>query len=137
MATLVTAPQRRRLNGQGGFSFFGMALVICLFAGTLVLLLRVVPTYIEYRAVNDVINRAAAEHNPERDSLNDLRVRIRKLLMTSQVYDITADDIDLYRDKGRVVIDANYEVRFHLLWRLDGVMVFDDLVVTVTNSDYQ
>lgn len=137
MATRVTALERRRLGGQRGFSFVGMALVICLFAGTLVLLLRVVPPYIEYRSVNDVINRAAADYNPDRDSLNDLRVRIRKLLMTSQVYDITADDIDLYRDKGRVVIDANYEVRFHLLWRLDGVMVFDDLVVTVTSSDDQ
>ena len=136
MARLATALGQGRLGGQRGFSFFGMALVICLFAGTLVLLLRVFPPYIEYRAVNDVINRAAADYNPDRDSLNDLRVRIRKLLMTSQVYDITADDIDLYRDKGRVVIDANYEIRFHLLWRLDGVMVFDDLVVTVTSSDY-
>ena len=136
MATRITAQPPRRLGGQRGFSFLGMALIICLFAGALVLLLRVVPPYIEYRSVYNVITRAGAEYNADRDSLGDLRTRIRKLLMTSQVYDITADDIDIYREKGRVVIDANYEVRFHLLWRLDGVMVFDDLVVTVTSSDY-
>ncbi len=137
MTRLTGAHSQCRLSHQHGFSFLGMALIICLFASALVMLLRIVPPYIEYRSVHDVITRSAAEYNADRDSLDDLRVRIRKLLMTSQVYDITADDIDLYRDKGRVVIDANYEVRFHLIWRLDGVMVFDDLVATASTSDYQ
>jgi len=30
-----------------------------------------------------------------------------------------------------VVIDATYEVRFPLIWIVDGVMVFDQLIVKV------
>ena len=39
------------------------------------------------------------------------------------------DQIEVYRERGVVVIDANYEKRFPLFWILDGVMRFDDLVV--------
>jgi hypothetical protein len=45
------------------------------------------------------------------------------------VTDTTLGDIDIYRERGVIVIDANYEKRFPLFWILDGVMKFEDLVV--------
>ncbi len=48
---------------------------------------------------------------------------------TNQIRDIRIDDIEVYREQGVIVIDANYEKRFPLFWILDGVIVFDDLVV--------
>ena len=48
---------------------------------------------------------------------------------TNQICDIRIDDIEVYREQGVIVIDANYEKRFPLFWILDGVIVFDDLVV--------
>ena len=33
---------------------------------------------------------------------------------------------------GVIVVDARYEVRFPLVWILDGVMQFDDLVIQTT-----
>jgi cell division protein FtsL len=121
----------KRPSRQRGMTFWGMAFNALVLGAVLVLVLRVVPSYMTYLSVKDIVERAATEFDPSTDTLQDIRVRIRKLLNTNQVYDIKAEDIEVYRDKGMVVIDATYEVRFPLIWIIDGVMVFDQLVVKV------
>ena len=116
---------------QRGFSFWGIALNFLIFGAFLVAVLRVAPLYVEYLTVKDVIARAGAEYDPSKQGLGDIRTHIRKLLNTSQIYVITADDVEIVREKGKVVIDANYEVRFPLVWIIDGVMKFEDLRVEV------
>ena len=72
---------------------------------------------------------AANEYCPRAESIADLRVPFAKLLNTNQIYDTSIDDIEGYRERGAIVIDANYEKRFPLFWILDGVMKFEDLLV--------
>jgi hypothetical protein len=112
-----------------GFNIFTLSLNLVLLGAVLVVLLRIVPGYFEYLAVKDLIARAAVEHDPRGDSITDLRTRLSKLLKTNQVYDTSIDDIRIYRERGVIVIDASYEKRFPLVWILDGVMKFDDLIV--------
>ncbi len=116
---------RRQMRG---FSIWSLSLSLLL-GGLLVLALRIVPIYAEYLTVCDVIVRAAAQHDSEAQPLADLRVRIAKLLKANQVDDTSIDEIEIYRDRGFIVVDANYEKRFPLFWILDGVMKFDDLVI--------
>ena len=116
---------RRQMRG---FSVWSLSLSLLL-GGLLVLALRIVPIYAEYLTVCDVIVRAAAQHDSEAQPLADLRVRIAKLLKANQVDDTSIDEIEIYRDRRAIVVDANYEKRFPLFWILDGVMKFDDLVI--------
>ena len=116
---------RRQMRG---FSIWSLSLSLLL-GGLLVLALRIVPIYAEYLTVCDVIVRAAAQHDSEAQPLTDLRVRIAKLLKANQVDDTSIDEIEIYRDRRFIVVDANYEKRFPLFWILDGVMKFDDLVI--------
>lgn len=116
---------------QRGFSVWGIALNLLLLGAVLVVVLRIVPLYVEYLTVKDVIVRAGDDFDPRKQGLGDIRTHIRKLFNTSQVYVIAADDVKIFREKGAVVIDATYEVRFPLVWIIDGVMVFDDLRVEV------
>ena len=116
---------RRQMRG---FSIWSLSLSLLL-GGLLVLALRIVPIYAEYLTVCDVIVRAAAQHDSEAQPLADLRVRIAKLLKANQVDDTSIDEIEIYRDRRFIVVDANYEKRFPLFWILDGVMKFDDLVI--------
>lgn len=85
--------------------------------------------------VKDVIERAAADFSQRDDTLQDLRTKISKLMRTSQVYDVKAEDIKVYRERGTVFIDARYEARFPLFWIIEGVMTFDDLVIEAGNPD--
>ena len=89
---------------------------------------RVMPSYMEYPTIKALITRGAEEYDPRSETVTDLRVRFAKLLNTNQIYDTSIDDIEVYRERGAVVIDANYEKRFPLLWILDGVMKFEELI---------
>lgn len=117
---------RRQMRG---FSIWSLSLSLLLLGGLLMLALRIMPIYAEYLTVRDVIVRAAAQHDSETQPLADLRVRIAKLLKANQVDDTSIDEIEIYRDRGFIVVDASYEKRFPLFWILDGVMKFDDLVI--------
>jgi uncharacterized membrane protein len=112
-----------------GFNIWAISINLLLLGALLVMALRIVPTYMEYLTVRDLITRAAQEYDPRNETVTDLKVRLSKLLNTNQVYDTSIDDIEVYRERGVVVIDANYEKRFPLFWILDGVMKFDDLIV--------
>ena len=106
-----------------------MSINLLLLGALLVLALRIVPTYMEYLSVRDLITRAAQEYDSRNETVSDLKNRLAKLLNTNQIYDTSIDQIEVYRERGVVVIDASYEKRFPLFWVLDGVMKFDDLIV--------
>ena len=97
--------------------------------------LRVVPSYMEYLTIKNLITRAAGEYDPRSETVTDLRVRLAKLLNTNQMYDTGTDDFEIYRERGAIVIDARYEKRFPIFWILDGVMKFEDLVVETAPTD--
>ena len=115
--------QPMRRAGVQGFNIWAVSLNL------LVMALRVVPSYMEYLTIKDLITRAAEQYDPRSERVTDLRVRLAKLLNTNQIHDTSIDDIEVYRERGAIVIDANYEKRFPLFWILDGVMKFEDLIV--------
>ena len=131
--TWITPPVRERRSVQG-FTIWSASLNLLLFGALLVIALRVVPGYVEYLTVKDVITRAAQEHDPRSETVTDLKMRIAKLLNTNQIYDVSADNIKVYRERGVIVIDARYEKRFPFFWILDGVMKFDDLLVETAQA---
>ncbi len=119
---------------QSGFTLWTLALYLLVLSVALVLILRITPSYLEYLTVKDIVERTVEEFDPETQSALEIRTRIRKLLQTSQVDVIDASDIEIYRERHKIVIDANYEVRFPLFWIVDGVMNFDDLIFKVDGN---
>ena len=71
----------------------------------LLIALRVVPSYMDYLTVKDLIARVASEHNRQTDTVTDLRMRLGKLLTTNQIYDTRIEDIAIYRESGVIVFD--------------------------------
>ena len=118
----------RRASAQG-FKVWVVSINLLLLGALLVMALRIGPSYAEYLTIKDLITRVAAEYDSRSETLTDLRGRLAKLLSTNQIYDTSIDGIEIYRERGAIVIDANYEKRFPLFWILDGVMRFDDLIV--------
>ena len=122
---------RQPMNHAGvhGFSLWAVSINLLLLGALLVMALRVAPSYIEYLTTKDLITRAADEYEPRGESVTDLKVRLAKLLNTNQIHNTSIDDIEVYRERGAIVIDANYEKRFPAFWILDGVIKFEDLIV--------
>lgn len=125
----------RGLKRQRGYGFWGIAFNVLVLGGFLVLVLRIAPAYMTYMEVRGILERVAEGYDPRSDGMQDIRTRLRKLLNSSQVYAIKVEDIEIFRDRGNIVIDATYEARFPLVWIIDGVMKFDDLVVQLDGAD--
>jgi len=119
---------------QKGFTFWTLLVYLLVFGGVLILSLRIAPSYLEYLTVKDIVERSVEGFDPQTQSSTEIRTRIRKLLQTSQVDVIDASDIEIYRERGKIVVDANYEVRFPLFWIVDGVMNFEDLIFKVDGN---
>ena len=128
------ARQPMKHAGVHGFSVWPVSLNLLLVGALLVMALRVVPSYMAYLTGKDLITHAADECDSRSESIADLKVRLAKLLNTNQIYDTSIDDIEGYRERSAIVIDANYEKRFPVFWILDGVMKFEDLIVETAST---
>lgn len=115
-------------GSQRGMSLPGL-LVIAMMVGFFVMAaIRIAPKYIEYLTVKEVVERVASEFNRDEDTISDVRRKLATTLNTNQVYDIDYKDIEVYREDGRTWIDARYEARVPMVWRIDAVVRFDDLL---------
>jgi hypothetical protein len=122
------SPKRR----HAGFGLWAITTNLVFLGLLLIAALRMAPTYFEYLAVKDILLRAVVEQPVSGETVPQLRNRLAALLVTNQVRAVEIDDIAIYSERGVIVVDARYEVRFPLVWILDGVMQFDDLVIQTT-----
>ena len=78
---------RKRAMGHAsaqGFNVWAVSINLLLLGALLVMALSIVPSYMEYLTIKDLITRAAAEHDSRSETVTDLRVRLAKLLNTNQ-----------------------------------------------------
>jgi hypothetical protein len=115
---------------QSGVSLIGVVLIVALFSFFLTVMLRLVPSYINGRAVKTSIE-SIVEKSKASESLRDVNKRIVNSFTTNQIVGITPRDVKVYRDEGAIIIDARHEVRTHLFEGIDAVLMFDDLVFRI------
>ena len=120
---------------QSGMSIPGI-LVIMIMVGFFVMnAIRMAPPYFEYLSVKDIIRRIATDFEADKASVRDIRRKIENVFNTNQIYELDPKDVEIYRNKGKMCIDANYEVRLPVMGPIDAVLVFDDLVYVLGSPD--
>lgn len=113
---------------QRGMGLLGMLLIAIMVGFFVMSAVKIAPGYIDYLAMRDIAVRVAEEYDKERDTFATMRRKFADFMNTSQIYAIEPKDIEFRRVKGDVIIDAGYEQRIPLFWRVDMVMRYDDLV---------
>jgi hypothetical protein len=48
---------------------------------------------------------------------------------------LAPDEVKVYRSKGKTYIDGDYEVRLPVVWRIDAILKFDDLLYRVGDPE--
>jgi Domain of unknown function (DUF4845) len=112
---------------QAGMSLPGMLCIAVMLGFFVMCILKLAPSYFEYLSVKEIMSKVAGEQDPAEHQISAIRLRIANLLNTNQVYGIKPQDVEVFREKGKTYIDASYEVRIPLMWRIDAVMKYDDL----------
>jgi hypothetical protein len=106
----------------------GMLIIAIMVGFFIMAAIRLIPPYVEYLSVKDIVQQVALEHDPNSESTGQIRRKLGMLFNTNQIYGLKVEDIDIYRKKGKTYIDASYEVRVPMVGRIDAVINFDDLV---------
>jgi hypothetical protein len=93
-------------------------------------MIRLAPSYMEGRQVKNAINDVAAASN-SKQSLREVTKRLTSNFNTNRIEALTPRQVKIYRDKGKIIIDANYEKRTPLFEGVDAVLIFDDHIITI------
>ena len=128
------ANQPAKHAGICGFVLLEVSLSLLLLGALLVMAFLVVPSYMKYLMGKDLLTHAADEYDPRSESVADLKIWLAKLPSTNQIYGTRLGDIEVYRERGVIFIDVNYEKRFPGFWMLDGVMKVEDLIVETAST---
>jgi hypothetical protein len=115
---------------QAGMSPLGVLAVMGLFTFFVTVVLRLLPAYMEGRAVKTAIEGVAAASTAEQ-SLGEVGKRLAGSFNTNQIEGLKPAKVKIYRDKGKIIINANYESRVPLFEGVDAILMFNENIVTI------
>lgn len=118
------------LRQQDGVSILGMLMLLALLSFFLTVAIRLAPAWMEGRSVKNAI-LSVAEASSAEHSLRDVTKRVQSTFNTNRIEAIKPTDVKIFRDEGKIIIDANYETRTPLFQNVDAVLMFNDNVVVV------
>lgn len=94
---------------QRGVSVLGMLAVGAVVALLVVLLARLVPTVIEYQAVQKAVNRAATG-----TTVAEIRALFNKTASIDDISALSGNDLQISKENNQVVVAFEYEREIHL-----------------------
>ena len=95
---------------QRGLTFFGLLIVGILLAFAGVTLARVVPTYIEYMAVQSAVQKASSG-----TTVAEVRSTFNKAAQIDDITTITGNDLTIGKQGNKVVVSFDYSREIHLI----------------------
>lgn len=94
---------------QRGVSVLGMVVVGAAVALLVVLLAQLVPTVIEYQAVQKAVNRAATG-----TTVAEIRALFNKTASIDDISALSGNDLQISKENNQVVVAFEYEREIHL-----------------------
>ena len=116
-----------RQQGLSTISWIVVILVAVFFG---VCAVKVLPVYMEGWNVKNTMQKLVDQGDLQGLSSGGIRSKITKMLDVNRIESLKAKDIKITRDKGMTTVDASYEKREELMYNIDVVIKFDDLVYT-------
>ena len=122
-------------RGQSGMSLLGILCILLMLGFFAMCIIRMTPPYLEYLSVKDIISRIAMDPETDDAQVSDIRRKIANIFNSNQIYMLDPKDVEVFSKGGKTYIDANYEVRLPVMWKIDSVLKFDDLLYEVGKPD--
>ena len=121
---------RRHQSGMSILGILGILLMLGFFA---MCIIRMSPPYFEYMSVKRIVAEIVTAPGIEDEGNSEIRRKIATNFNTNQIYELDPKDVEIYQKNGKTYVDANYEVRQPVMWRIDSVLKFDDLLFEIGN----
>lgn len=120
---------RYRFSGparQQGLSTWGWLFVAVVVASVVVSALRLGPHYIDFRIVQSVSDRLPVNEVHKEMSRAQILEHYKKQFRIENFRVPLKEMMTIERDREQTTVDINYEIREHLFYNVDVVLVFSD-----------
>lgn len=121
------------IQKQKGMTAVGWVFVFLMIALVTLLVLKLLPIYLDGFSVSSSLESLKKEHNISKQGPVEIQRMLLKRLDINMVDDVTKDDIYITRDKSSMTIEVAYEVREKLAGNLDVIVSFDYSVEVPVN----
>lgn len=115
---------RHQQQGLSTISILFIILVAVFFATCAIKLL---PVYIDSFTVKRAVESTIAQAEEKKLAPAEIRSTLEKMLDVNRTEAIHIKDVVITREKGKIIVDANYEKRVPLMFNIDVVLKFDTL----------
>ena len=122
-------------KGESGMSLLSIICILFILGFFAICLIRMVPPYVEYLTVKSIISKIAMDPDSTMETSATIRRKIANIFNSNQIYELAPEDVEVYRLKGKIYIDGDYEVRMPIVWRIDAILKFDDLLYQVGDPE--
>lgn len=113
---------------QKGMTAIGWLLIIAFIVFVMLIVIKLLPAYIEYFNVSSVLS--SLEHEPGISSMpaGEVTSTIMKRLDINMVRDVRPEDIYISQEAGRRIIEIDYQVQRNILANIDVLIKFNDRI---------
>ena len=115
-------------HSQRGMTAIGWVLVLMLIGFVTMIVLKLVPIYLDGFNVTSVVEGLETERGIGTKPPGEIQKLILRRMDVNMVDGVTKDDIYITRGKGNLTIEVDYEVREKLFGNLDVVVSFNKSV---------
>lgn len=112
------------MHKQQGATLIGMLFVGILVVFAAIVIMKIVPAYIEYYSIKKVFNAMAADPALKDATPSDVRLSYARRSGIDNITAVTADDLDIARADGKLVVSVRYRVEKPLFGNVGLYMDF-------------
>jgi hypothetical protein len=109
---------------QFGASFFSWLFLIGVLGFAGVMGLRIIPIYLDAYTVDNILEEVATEARTKTMSKNQIWSSIKKRLDINNIRNLSKENFEFKRERGKEVVTLKYAVRTKLVGNLDGIVSF-------------
>ena len=113
---------------QRGLTFISMLVVLGIIAFLILLLLKVLPLYIEHGKVVSAVNKLKEE--PDLINKPDIEIvtKLAKQFDIDDVHGVTKDDISVTKNGNYMKVEVEYDPEVNIIGNLSIKLAFDDFI---------
>ena len=113
-------------SSQAGMTYLGMLIMLIVIAVFSIVLIKVLPIYMEHFKVQSSLDSLAQEAKDDPTELTPRAIETHLLnrLTINDVQHVTKDDIKITSEGSKTVVEVDYEARVTLFGNLDLVARF-------------
>lgn len=111
-------------HSQQGLSLSGFMVAIVIFLAVVLLGFKIVPPYMEYQTIQKAFKAMAADSALAKEPRGQVLSAFNSRATIDDIKAISADDLEIVQEDGRLSISAQYSVKVRLFSNLSACMDF-------------